>query len=51
MEEKQEVVGRHENERDADVAKGHVQASGISASITKDDGDGGIGFHSERCDC
>jgi len=40
MEEKQVVVGRYENEIDAEVAKGHLAASGIPASIIKDDGGG-----------
>jgi hypothetical protein len=40
MEEKQVVVGNYENEIDAEVAKGHLQASGIPASIIKDDGGG-----------
>jgi hypothetical protein len=40
MEEKQVVVGKYENEIDAEIAKGHLEASGISASIIKDDGGG-----------
>jgi hypothetical protein len=40
MEEKQVVVGKYENEIDAEVAKGHLRASGIPASIIKDDGGG-----------
>jgi len=40
MEEKQVVVGEYENELDAEIAKGHLEASGIPASITKDDGGG-----------
>ncbi len=40
MEEKQVVVGEYENEIDAEIAKGHLEASGIPASITKDDGGG-----------
>lgn len=40
MEEKHVVVGEYENEIDAEIAKGHLEASGIPASITKDDGGG-----------
>jgi Putative prokaryotic signal transducing protein len=40
MEDKQVVVGDYENEIDAEIAKGHLEASGISASIIKDDGGG-----------
>ena len=40
MKEKQVVVGEYENEIDAEIAKGHLEASGISASIIKDDGGG-----------
>lgn len=40
MEEKQVVVGNYENEIDAEIAKGHLEASGISAAIFKDDGGG-----------
>jgi hypothetical protein len=40
MEEKQVVVGKYENEIDAEIAKGHLEASGIPASIIKDDGGG-----------
>jgi hypothetical protein len=40
VEEKQVVVGEYENELDAEIAKGHLEASGIPASITKDDGGG-----------
>ena len=40
MEEKQIIVGEYENEIDAEIAKGHLESSGISASITKDDGGG-----------
>ena len=40
MKEKQIVVGEYENEIDAEIAKGHLEASGIPASITKDDGGG-----------
>jgi hypothetical protein len=37
MEEQQVVVGDYENEIDAEIAKGHLEASRISASIIKDD--------------
>ena len=37
MEEKQVVVGEYENEIDAEIAKGHLESSGITASINKDD--------------
>lgn len=40
MIEKQVVVGKYENEIDAEMAKGNLQASGIPASIIKDDGGG-----------
>lgn len=40
MEEKQVVVGKYENEIDAEIAKGHLEASGIPAFIIKDDGGG-----------
>jgi hypothetical protein len=40
MEQNQVVVGEYENEIDAEIAKGHLEASGISASIIKDDGGG-----------
>lgn len=40
VEETKVVVGEYENEIDAEIAKGHLQASGISASIFKDDGGG-----------
>jgi hypothetical protein len=40
VEEKQVVVGEYENEIDAEIAKGHLEASGITASIIKDDGGG-----------
>jgi len=38
MEEKQVVVGEYENEIDAEIAKGHLQASGIPAVIVKGGG-------------
>jgi hypothetical protein len=40
VEAKQVVVGEYENEIDAQIAKGHLEASGIPASIIKDDGGG-----------
>ncbi len=40
MQKKQVVVGEYENELDAEIAKGHLEASGIHASIIKDDGGG-----------
>ena len=40
MEEKQVVVAQYENEIDAEIAKGHLKASGITALIIKDDGGG-----------
>ena len=38
MEKKQIVVGEYENEIDAEIAKGHLEASGIPASIIKGGG-------------
>jgi len=38
MEKKQVVVGEYENEIDAEIAKGHLKASGIEASIIKGGG-------------
>jgi hypothetical protein len=40
VEEKHVVVGEYENEIDAEIAKGHLESSGIPASIIKDDGGG-----------
>ena len=40
MKERQVVVGEYENEIDAEIAKGHLEVSGIAASIIKDDGGG-----------
>jgi hypothetical protein len=40
VKEEKVVVGEYENEIDAEIAKGHLKASGISASIIKDDGGG-----------
>jgi hypothetical protein len=36
----QVVVGEYENELDAEIAKGHLKASGIRSFIIKDDGGG-----------
>jgi hypothetical protein len=38
VEKKQVVVGEYENEIDAEIAKGHLKASGIEASIIKGGG-------------
>ena len=38
MEEKQVVVGEYENEIDAEIAKGHLESSGITASVIKGGG-------------
>jgi len=38
MEEKQVFVGEYGNEIDAEIAKGHLNASGIEASIIKGGG-------------
>jgi hypothetical protein len=38
MEEKQVVVGEYENEIDAEIAKGHLKALGIEASVIKGGG-------------
>jgi hypothetical protein len=40
MKETQVIVGEFENELEAEIAKGHLEASGITASIIKDDGGG-----------
>jgi hypothetical protein len=40
VEEKQVVVGEYENEIDAEIAKGRLESSGITASVIKDDGGG-----------
>lgn len=40
MKEQRVVVGEFENELDAEIAKGHLEASGIPAFILKDDGGG-----------
>jgi hypothetical protein len=38
MEEKQIIIANYENEIDAEIAKGHLESSGIQASVIKDDG-------------
>jgi hypothetical protein len=40
VKEKQIIVGEYEHEIDAEIAKGHLESSGISALIIKDDGGG-----------
>ena len=40
MEENQIVVGEYENEIHAEIAKGNLEAFGISAHLIKDDGGG-----------
>jgi hypothetical protein len=40
MEPNQVVVAEYDNEIDAEIAKGRLEASGIPASIIKDDGGG-----------
>ena len=40
MEDEKVVVGEYENEIDAEIAKGHLEALGISAFLFKDDGGG-----------
>jgi len=40
VQEKQVVVCKYDNELQAEMAKGCLEASGISAIITKDDGGG-----------
>ncbi len=40
MKGQQVVVGEFENEIDAEIAKGHLESTGIKASIIKDDGGG-----------
>jgi hypothetical protein len=40
VKEKKVVVAEFENEIDAEIAKGHLEASGISAAIFKNDGGG-----------
>ena len=49
MEEKQVVVGEYENEIDAEIAKGHLKASGIKASIIKGGGMLSINAECGRC--
>ena len=38
MQDQEVIVGEYENEIDAEIAKGHLRASGIPATIYKDDG-------------
>jgi hypothetical protein len=40
VDDTQVVVGEYESEIDAEIAKGHLTASGITANIMKDDGGG-----------
>lgn len=40
MKQEQVVVGKFDNAFDAEIAKGHLAAAGIDASILKDDGGG-----------
>jgi hypothetical protein len=40
MEEEQIIIAEFDNEIDAELARGHLEASGIPASIMKDDGGG-----------
>jgi hypothetical protein len=40
VKEERVVVGEYENELEAEIAKGHLEASGIPAFILKDDGGG-----------
>jgi hypothetical protein len=40
VKEIQVVIGEYDSEIDAEIAKGHLKASGIPASIIKDDGGG-----------
>jgi len=40
MRQEQVVVGKFDNAFDAEIAKGHLEAAGIDASILKDDGGG-----------
>jgi len=40
MRKKQVVVGEYENELDAEIARGHLESSGVPAFIIKDDGGG-----------
>jgi hypothetical protein len=40
VKETQVVAGEYDNEIDAEIAKGHLKASGIPATIIKDDGGG-----------
>jgi hypothetical protein len=38
MKGKQVVLSEYENEIDAEIAKGHLESSGIQVSVIKDDG-------------
>ena len=49
MEKKQVVVGEYENELDAEIAKGHLEASGIEASIIKGGWNATIAAECGRC--
>jgi hypothetical protein len=40
MERDQVVIAEFNNEIDAEIAKGHLESAGISASIVKDDAGG-----------
>jgi hypothetical protein len=40
VKEQRVIVGEYENEIDAEIARGHLKASGIPAFILKDDGGG-----------
>ncbi len=40
MKKHQAVVDKFENQLDAEIAKGHLEAEGIEASIVKDDAGG-----------
>jgi len=40
MKEKEVVVGDYENEIEAEIAKGHLEASGVLAFVMKDDAGG-----------
>ena len=40
MSKEQVIVGEYENEIDAEIAKGHLKASGIKSFVIKDDGGG-----------
>jgi hypothetical protein len=40
MKQEQVIVGKFNNALEAEIAKGHLAAAGIDASILKDDGGG-----------